>query len=175
MRVIVDLPAEVHRAVIRHLLPAESENEEAAFIFAARDTVNDLVLHFIEWVPIDRNGFALQSAGYLELADETLPRLIKRAHDLDACLIELHSHPYPWPAEFSPTDLRGLDEFVPHVRWRLKGKPYVAIVVAPAGFDALAWTSTSRAAEPIDGVRVGDKVLAPTGLTHRRLQLGAGQ
>jgi len=40
---------------------------------------------------------------------------------------------------FSPSDIAGFREFVPHIHWRLKGKPYGAVVVAPASIDAALW------------------------------------
>ena len=102
------------------------------------------------------------SQGYLELADEARAGLIKRAHDLGASLIEMHSHPGPWPAAFSLTDRVGLRETVPHMWWRLKGKPYVALVVAHSGFDALVWLDDRRVPRPLDGLLVGDEQFSPT-------------
>ena len=102
---------------------------------------------------------------HASLTDETRGRLIKRAHDLDASLVEFHSHLAEWPASFSESDRAGLDEFVPHVRWRLKGKPYMAVVVAPTSFDALAWVSASKNPEEVHGILVGGTLHRPTGLT----------
>jgi hypothetical protein len=77
------------------------------------------------------------------------------------------------PAAFSPSDLFGLDEFVPHVRWRLKGIPYLAVVLGASDFDALVWRS--RSPEPLGSVRVGSRRLEPTGLTFQSLrQRGRG-
>ena len=77
---------------------------------------------------------------YFELTDEARIGLIKRAHVLQASLAEFHSHLSPWPAAFSLSDRMGLKETVPHMRWRLKRRPYLAVVVAPSGFDALVWS-----------------------------------
>jgi hypothetical protein len=164
--VVIELPRALHEEVMRHLLPADAQNEEAAFLFV-RDEPGAMVrrLTFVDWIAVERAGFMYQSSGYLELADEMRPRIIKRAHDLDACIVEMHSHPYPWPAAFSSIDLAGLEEFVPHVRWRLKGKPYVAIVVAPSGFDAMAWTDPSGNPESISGIAVAGNLIPPTGIT----------
>ena len=55
----------------------------------------------------------------------------------NAALAELHSHPSLRLAAFSLSDRIGLKETVPHMRWRLKKHPYLAIVVAPSWFNAL--------------------------------------
>ncbi|MDD5308696.1 MAG: hypothetical protein PHU25_15370 [Deltaproteobacteria bacterium] len=168
--ILIDLPPPIYEAVLKHLLPPNAHDEEAAFLFVRDDIgVADRTMALLEWIPVERAGFAYQSAGYLELADEVRPEVIKRAHDLGACIVEMHSHPSPWPAAFSPTDLAGLEEFVPHVRWRLKRRPYVAIVMAPSGFDALAWTDESGKPEPISGLLVAGNLLRPSGITfaHR--------
>lgn len=170
-RVCVNMSPEIHRAVLGHLLPVGAVDEEAAFLFVRVATTDDFEV--VEWTAIDRGGFAYQSSGYLELVEEMGGRLIKKAHDLGCTLAEMHSHPYTWEAAFSPTDLSGLAEFAPHVRWRLRGRPYIAIVVAPSGFDALAWCSDDGLPEPILGIRVGGELLRPTGLTASGLRRGA--
>lgn len=168
-RVVVALSREQRDALWGHLLRTGTHDEEAAFLFVRPDEGSDLwVWRVIEWFPVDRGGFAYQSSGYLELVDDIVARLIKRAHDLHASIVELHSHPSPWPAEFSTTDLRGLADFVPHVRWRLKGAPYAAIVVAPSGFDGLVWAGASPHPEKIEGLLVDDTTEVPTNNTHDR-------
>ncbi len=132
------MPEKNYEKILAHLLRDDSDEEEAGFIFAAYDTASGLVaLGYLDWYPIPPDGFAVQSRGYIELTDECRADVIKRAHDLGAALIELHSHPWQRRPRFSPSDLSGLDEFVPHVMWRLKNRPYAAIVVSPTGFDAL--------------------------------------
>lgn len=171
--IVISLSQAVYQSLIDHLLPKGSDDEEAAFLFVRGDCNSaQPVLTVIDWFGVDRAGFATQSSGYLELVDEMRPTLIKRAHDLAACIVEMHSHPHPWPAAFSPTDLRGLNEFVPHVRWRLKGKPYVAVVVAPTGFDALAWTNESGKSEEILGISIDGTLLRPTAITFANLNAG---
>lgn len=172
--IVVAMSPRQHGDVLAHLLPPAASDEEAAFLFVREDPSDQLVLRLLEWTPIERSGFAYQSSGYLELVDEQRGKLIKRAHDLDASMVEMHSHPYPYPAEFSPTDLAGLAEFVPHVRWRLRKKPYVAIVVAPSGFDSLAWTGDSTEPASAAGLLVGEQPLAPTGNTLHQLSAKRG-
>ena len=74
-----------------------------------------------------------------------------------------------------PGNLEGLEEFVPHVRWRLGGRPYAALVFAPDGFDAMVWADESGAPEPLEALRVVDgPVLAPSNRTLAYLKGGLG-
>ena len=93
------------------------------------------------------------------------------AHDLGASIIEAHSHPYAYEhaAAFSTFDLGCLADVVPHVMWRLPGRPYVAMVFAPAGFDGLAWDRDPRAASCAPWLAVDDQLLDPTGFTFERI------
>jgi len=169
---MLELPEEPYHALLTHLLPADSEVEEAAFVFAhgAKDE-GKTVFRYAESLAITPEGFMHRSEGYLELTDETRARVIKRAHDLGASIAEFHSHPFPGRAAFSLSDRAGLTEFVPHALWRLKGRPYIAVVVAPASFDGLVWMHDAKTPRPLDGIVVGGRVLRPTGLTLRRWRL----
>jgi hypothetical protein len=168
-RVMLDLPQDVHRELLEHLLPVGSLMEEAAFVFVHYTSDRGKVLfRFVEWFAVGPEGFVHRSEGYLELTDIFRAQVIKRAHDLGASIVEFHSHPYPWPAAFSQSDRNGFDEFVPHVWWRLKGRPYLAVVVSPSGFDGLAWLSSPKTPQLLDSIKVGKRILRPTGLTLHR-------
>jgi hypothetical protein len=160
---ILKLDARLKDALWRHLLPDDSHREQAAFLYATQTTVgDDLVFDVVAHELLERSDFAAQYSDYIELADEARVRIIKRAHALNACLVELHSHPWDWPAEFSLSDRTGLKETVPHVRWRLKERPYLAVVVALTSYDALVWAlgggDPERLLVEVDGER-----LLPTG------------
>ncbi|MGH7412196.1 MAG: hypothetical protein ACREJ6_14215 [Candidatus Methylomirabilis sp.] len=173
---MLELPEEAYHGLLAHLLPVASEMEEAAFIFVHGSVgEGDTVFHYVESELIDPEGFAHQSEGYLELKDETRARVIKRAHDLGVSIAEFHSHRYPGRAAFSLSDRVGLAEFVPHALWRLRGRPYIAVVVARTSFDGLVWVSDARTPRPLDGIIVGDRILRPTGLTLRRWRLADEQ
>lgn len=164
--VVLRLSPEVRAALWNHLLPKLSREEEVAFVVARYDrTEGSHQFRCIDWFPVPASGFASRSAFHLELSDETRAGAIKRAHDLGACLVELHSHLGEWPAEFSGSDLDGFDEFVPHVWWRLKGRPYVAVVVAPMGFDGLAWITGPSEPQRLARIETGRQTLGATGLT----------
>ena len=163
MKVFLDLEPCTYRPLMTHLLPPESSREQAAFLFAkpvnGRDEVNFEVR---EMYLVDQAEFSAHYFDYIELSDEARMGLIKKAHDLEASIVELHSHPGPLPAAFSAADRIGLKETVAHMWWRLKGRPYLALVVAPSGYDALVWFDNPRVPRALDGLRVGKTILQPT-------------
>ena len=110
--------------------------------------------------PVD---FTTQSAGYLELREDMLQNVIRRAHESETALIEAHSHPFSKGPHvgFSPIDVGGLREIAPHVVWRLPKRPYVALVFGQHAFDGLFWLATATEEAPsgsvdlvIDGTRL---------------------
>jgi len=160
------IPGRRYAALMKHLLPHFPKAEEAAFVFCqARPSPGGTEFQFLEAHPVQRQEFSFRSLYGMELTDACRARVIKRAHDLNASLLEVHSHPRASLAEFSGSDLRGFAEFVPHVWWRLKNRPYAAIVVAPGGFDSLSWISGPQHADGVLDLLVGDEHLRPTGLT----------
>lgn len=150
-------------ALWAHLLPTDCVREQAAFLFCAPSSLGDRTeFDVVDSSFLTAKDFAAQHEDYLELSDKVRIAIIKRAHTLGTSLVEMHSHPSPWMAAFSPADRRGLRDTVPHMRWRLKGRPYIAIVVAPSGFDALVWWHDAVAPEPLGGIQVGDLLMEPT-------------
>lgn len=150
----------------KHLLPKHAQFEEAAFVFATvEETPTELNLRAVEWLPVPPEGFEEQLPYFLQLTDEIKANSIKRAHDLQTALIEVHSHPFQEIAEFSPSDLFGFSEFVPHVRWRLKARPYAAIVVAQNTFDSLAWAGKCEQPRRLDMIIADGEKYIPTRAT----------
>jgi len=163
MRAILDLGRGLHEELMTHLLPPKCCQEQGAFLFVqAIRSDREITFDVIEVAKLGRRDFAVQAGDYLEMADEARAGLIKRAHDLNASLVEMHSHLGRWPAAFSPSDRMGLAETVPHMWWRLKKCPYVAIVVAKSGFDALLWLDDPTTPRGLEGIRAGDRFLRPT-------------
>lgn len=152
----------------RHLLRTP-RCEQGAFLFC-RHSVADAAHVFTceDWSPLKRSDFEVQAGDYLELTDAARARLIKQAHDRGLCLVESHSHPGPYPAAFSWSDLTGLDEFVPHIRWRLRGRPYAALVFAQSGFDGIAWTGAGSVPRQLLAIETEKGRLAASGLTLAR-------
>jgi hypothetical protein len=168
--VLVRLGAEPLTQLREHLLPANSRIEQGAFLFCRHtvSTTGDEVFDCVDWTALEPQDYEIQSGDYLELGDAARARLIKQAHDRQLCLVETHSHPGPYPAALSYSDLAGLDEFVPHVRWRLHGRPYAALVFAKTGFDGLAWTDGSGNPRQVDAIESERKRIASTKLTLAR-------
>ena len=159
---VVSVPERIYRKVQKHLLPWLHQVEEAAFLYAVP---TEDAFEYLEWFPVPASGFVSRSAYYLELNDETRAKVIKRAHDLGASIVELHSHVGWERARFSPSDLAGFSDFVPHVLWRLKHLPYLALVMTRTGFDGFVWKSSPAAPERLRGIRVGSRLLTPTKLS----------
>ena len=152
---------------LREHLEAGDEVEQVAFLltepYAGDETLRVAAIQLIE-----AENFNLQSGYHVELADEIRPDLIKRAWEEEACVIEVHSH-LDGPARFSWSDIAGFDEWVPHMRWRLRGRPYGALVFAPDDFDALVWNGDTGPDKLQALVVIDGPVLRPTGDTHASL------
>lgn len=174
MKAIIETPHDTYRQIRECLLPPDSEVEEAGFIFA-EITDDQGLLHFRikDWYHAQATDFDIQTAYHIALKDDMRPRMIKRAHDLECGLIEVHSHLGWREAEFSASDLYGFSEFVPHIRWRLGKKPYAALVFAQNSFDALIWHGHEKTASPLTHILTtsesGSHRHMPTGHTLRSL------
>jgi hypothetical protein len=136
--------------------------EQVGFLYAAVDgdcfTVTELYC-------VPPEGFVAQSAQHLALSDDVRAEVLSRAWSHGGALVEAHSHPGARSACFSPTDLSGFDEWVPHVRWRLQGAPYVALVFAGRDFDALVWSCESEEPQALDSLYAGEWEQQPSNLT----------
>lgn len=166
MVISLHMSSHVYEALRRHLIGDAmlDASEAAAFAFIRYLEHGDVHrLEVVDWMAIGAEGFEIESPIHIELTDETRAAVIRRAHELDAGLVEFHSHLGPWPAQFSFSDRAGLEEFVPHVRWRLPGRPYAAVVVTKSDFDALVWMGESDAPLALDHLDASGSVLIPTG------------
>ena len=162
----LNIPSDQHQRVMKHLLPRRPKTEEAAFLFCrALQTDAATEFHFLDLHLVPPSEFNYKSLYGIELNDHCRASVIKRAHDLNASLLEFHSHPRSTLVEFSPSDRGGFAEFVPHVWWRLKHRPYAAIVVGPDGFDSLTWVSNPERPDCVLDLQIGQARLKPTGLT----------
>ncbi len=165
-KVVLALSTDAHRQLWSHLL-SDRRAEQAAFAHVQGHAENGLDLfRLVDWAPVPADGYAARTGYYFELTDEARAAAIKRARDLGSSLVEFHSHLGPWPAAFSASDWFGFQEFVPHVWWRLKGRPYLAVVAAETTFDGLAWIAGPTEAQRLDALLVDGAVLEPTGLSR---------
>jgi hypothetical protein len=162
----LNIPTHEYKALLRHLIPVSCRSEEAAFVFCNPQLVNGILqFHFLETYLIAPEEFNYRSLYGLEITDDCRAKIIKRAHDLNSSLLELHSHPKASTAKFSPSDRAGFESFVPHVWWRLKKKPYAAIVVGSRNFDSLCWATDAERPNGVLDIKVDDQLFTPTGLT----------
>ncbi|MCA9304965.1 MAG: hypothetical protein KDA16_00400 [Phycisphaerales bacterium] len=162
----ITLPNGTLEQLRSHLLPTGALCEEAAFLFTRAERFSTgLTLSVVEHLLIPPDSFVSRSRFYLELKDECRALVIKRAHDCGTGLIECHSHPGQYGACFSWSDLHGFDEFVPHVQWRLPGRPYAAIVFAADSIDAVCWTHPRADPLRVDVIHADGEDVPPTQFT----------
>lgn len=160
---ILKLTKDDHSHVWSHLLPKNTKIEQAAFLFCKTVPTNGGVLfEATDHILLGPSDFVAQYSDHIELTDDTRIRLIKHAHHTGTAIAELHSHLGPWSAAFSLSDLIGLKETVPHMRWRLKQRPYLAIVVTLSGFDALVWSQDPKIPELLSGIDIDGRFIVPT-------------
>ncbi len=156
---------------MEHLLSTHTMREQAAFLFARAHRGGDEArFDVIETRKLAADDYAVQQKDYFELCDKSRAEVIKRAHDLSASLIEIHSHTGPWPAEFSISDWMGLRETVPHMWWRLDERPYIALVVTKTEFDALVWLDDPQVPRGLDAWQVDARTFLPTNNSLRGWQ-----
>jgi len=164
----LSMPASTYAELIAHL--SSSKVEQVAFLFTEPPRP-ETSLRVGEMYRVPRAGFDWQSDYHVALTDEVRGHVIKRAHDLGGCIVEVHSHGGGPPVWFSRSDLRGFEEWVPHVRWRLARRVYVALVFADEVFDALVWDGDDNAPTPLARLEVdGREPAAPSGITYERLR-----
>lgn len=167
-RYCLQLSVSLKDAIWEHMLTHPHGGERLGFLFTRQLATPTLqTLNPLEWVALHDGDLVPGSGDALEMTSEAQARIIKRAHDLDAILVEFHSHPWDVPAAFSWTDMEGFDEFVPYVRWRLKDRPYGAVVVSKRNFDTLFWDGDIANPTVIDPLLVESSMLRPTGHTRR--------
>ena len=171
MPVFLDLRAGLKEQLWSHLL--QNDTEQVAIIFAAIEAKDDATLFIArDAYFVAADDFEIHSEFHVELTDEARARIIKTAWDTGTSPVEFHSHPGDcWGAKFSPSDMYGFSEYVPHCRWRLRGRPYLAVVVSPAGMDALAWTGADGKPVGLDAIRpAGGTAIVPTNQTINSLK-----
>ena len=165
-----------YNALRSALLPKEDRHyrECGAFLFASATRNGDL--HVVEVVVLKPSDFAAQTAYHLKLCEDTLQRMIVRAHTTNTALIEAHSHPLskgPW-VRFSSFDCEGLADTGPHMAWRLPGRPYVALVFGQDAFDSLYWEGLDRNPQGVMDVVVAGDLLRASRESARAWRRGHG-
>lgn len=131
--------------------------------------VDEGVFTLHAWWPIADNAIEHTPSGHVQLTDAAAVAVIRWARENEASLVEVHSHGQFSPAAFSRFDVAGFTEWVPGVRWRLRGAPYAAAVIAADTVDAWAWVCPTSGPAQVDAVVVGTDIIPTTGATLERL------
>lgn len=163
MGVDLTIPRQIASILFGHL--AAGREEQLAFMLA-RPTVGGFVVTDIHTV--GSPGLDDQTAWHLALADDERVAVIKWAHDAGGVLVEAHVHLGGFLAGLSPYDLDSLADWVPHVWWRLRHRPYLALVFSGRTFDGLAWQTSPDEPEQVNSLIIeGSPALMATGHTLR--------
>lgn len=160
----LDVPDELYHACRSHLA---GDVEQAGFLLARFCSPRGFQV--TEWRPVYPTEVAHQGRCYLELSDRMRAGVIKWAWDAALCLVEVHSHVDCPVAALSPSDLRGLADWVPHLWWRLAGRPYGALVFGEDTFDGLAWVEAPDVPEQIDSITLASGAVLPATRATLRL------
>jgi hypothetical protein len=133
-----------------------AEHPEVVGFFLADFDVGARAFNLIDWRPVPPDGYENAGPYHVALTDEAQAEAIRWAWESNSCLVEAHSHGEHSPAAFSNSDLSGFEDWVPHVMWRLRGRPYGALVAAGATFDGLAWVDGSDRPEEATRIEIDD-------------------
>ena len=159
-RLAVD--SDLYEALGAHL---NARAEQIGFFLAEWQSKERLFV-LRNWWAVPPEGLEHQSDFHVSLTEDVRAEAIKWAWDSGTCLVEAHSHGFWGSAKFSPSDLWGFEDWVPHLWWRLRGRPYAAIVTAGDTFDAIAWIDAPNAVEQIESLDIkGSDPILPTGRT----------
>ncbi len=163
------ITSELYRRLLEHLFSGRTE--QLAFLLATPSDSDRETLRVSDLYCVPPRAFSIQTAFHINLGDEVRAQMIKWAWDNQSSLIEAHSHLGDVDAEFSPTDIAGLDDFVPHVWWRLQGRPYAALVFSQRGFDGLVWMTSPKCFQELAVLSIaGLRDEHPTSLTTRSVR-----
>lgn len=151
----------------------EESTERLVFLLINPIQDNDKVIFGVEDFYLVPETKLNQSPYSATLNYDVQTRIIKWAWDNNASLAEIHSHPFAKKGvSFSCSDLAGFNEFVPHIWWRLKNKPYIAMVFGKNDFDALVWIDSPHSEQNLQGLLIGNLLLKPTNKTLVYLKKG---
>lgn len=107
---------------------------------------------------IPEKAWDFQGQTYLELSEEEKVKIMIMARNRSLSLIECHSHRSRHGlADFSPSDIKGLEEFIGYVRWKLPGKKYGALVWAENSVKGVIWDGRRPSPLQIDEVMIARK------------------
>ena len=162
---VIDLNTMISVKELRnHLFPSVNGTEHAAFLFSK---IEGDILKIVDVSLLNSEDYDFQSLYHIQIRTEVIGHLIKRAHDLNASLVEVHSHIEQREAKFPYSDWSGFEEFVPHILWRLPDRPYSALVFTRKTFDAIYWKKDFDQMRPIEKLVAGSYSYYPTKLSKK--------
>jgi hypothetical protein len=150
MNLDLNIPDRIFERMTKHLF--QGRLEQGAFLFAKPEE-DHLLVENAYLIPAD--AWAVQLDVYLEMKDSARARVMNEARRGGWAVVDCHSHPGAgddvW---FSPSDIAGIAAFAQYAKWKLDGKPYVAMVWGEQSLDAVVWSGSFTKAEPIRRVRI---------------------
>lgn len=149
-----------------HLIGEEIEDAAFAYVRLS-ESENAYNFEFLDLDPVTEDEYESRSEYHLNVSEATWASAIKHAHDLQASLVEFHSHSGLGAVSFSESDFWGFKDFVPHIMWRLDDRPYLAIVMNETSYDGLVWMKDPQTPQQLSGIIVGNRILEPTNLSLR--------
>lgn len=156
------IPDVINSRLVRYL---DVPVERMAFLVASPDEAGEVWTVLDDLYLTDCIDYVYQDVHGMELADEVRPRVLTWATRSNVALIEVHSHGHlSFQTTFSATDLDGLEQVVPQLLWRLRGRPYAALVLGGTDLDALCWSKRVEDVTVPVNVILGSRELTPTGL-----------
>ena len=146
----ISAPPDLQADAFAHL----SDRPEQVGFFLAEYLPGERRFDLREWRPLRSDQLEYRSDYHVEVGDEARIEAIKWAWDSGLSLVEAHSHGDDGVAAFSGSDIHGFRDWVPHLWWRLRGRPYAALVVAGSDFDAIAWIDGADSPEQVDRLAI---------------------
>ena len=154
MDIKIIIPEKIYKPLRQHLF--KGVKEQGAYLFATEKSSpseTNLIAEDIYLIPAE--AWDVQGEGYLELSEEEKVKIMIMARKRDCHLVECHSHRSPYGvAQFSPSDIKGLNEFVTYVRWKLPGKKYAALVWTRNSVSGMMWDGQNTSSFPVKEVRI---------------------
>lgn len=158
VKFIINIPTDIKKKAYKHLF--QNELEQGAFLYSIyTEDIDKTNFNVVDYYLVPRSGWQIQSEFHLELKDSERAKIMKIARDKKYALIDCHSHiNLGRQVSFSPSDKAGINEFSGYVKWKLDGRPYIAIALNETSADAVGWHGDFGNPCRIDEIRiVGDK------------------
>jgi hypothetical protein len=153
MIVMLSIPRQKYRFMRTHLF--KGHKEQGCFLFTDVRFYGAVLNLFVKEVHlIKADKWSHQSEFHLELKDEEKIKVMLAARKKNYDLIECHSHCSLGMAQFSPSDVHGLDEFIRYVWWKLPGKIYGALVWTENDVTGKVWLPQNSIPLPISEIRI---------------------